>query len=209
MTYCKVLTHRLNVPFRVCLSLLLALGTVCPSASAARAQRVGEKTALAGQQFFCVLGYDRQQCSLHIAKLKSVLVQFPVDAPQPWNWVIVRSEDWQSLTAKLHLDRRSPAFTAIDDRDTFLEEALFSPGSKRTNELLRDYQIPYDSLLSFAVSHELGHALCGGGSEASANQISEQLRRGQQAECRDAMGSLTRIDELYLQRRASGLRPRR
>jgi hypothetical protein len=97
--------------------------------------------------------------------------------------------------------RRLATITALDQRETFLEEALFMPQSIRADELVRDFHAPSGQLLSFAVSHELGHVICSDGSESAANRIAEQLRSGKYPEC---VNSLTPIDELYLHSHMSG-----
>jgi hypothetical protein len=139
----------------------------------------------------------------NIAKLRAELVRYSADLPERWSWVIIGSENWQSVVLKLHVDRRSPAFTAIDARETFLEEALFSPTLPRRDELSRDLGVPVDQLLTLAVSHELGHAICHEGDEAIANRVSDQLRSGEKIDCTD---SLTRMEELYLRRRPMDFR---
>ena len=111
------------------------------------------------------------------------------------------SEDWQSLMKKLHIDERSPAFTAIEARQSFLEGALFLPKTARTDELVRNLGVPVDQLLTVAVSHELGHAICGAEDEAIAKRVSGQLRSGAHIDCTN---SLTLYDELYLRSRSPG-----
>jgi hypothetical protein len=175
----------------------------CPLASAANALQRRQSLTLATQKFFCRAGYDAQECERRIAQLKAVLIQYPAGVPKHWRWVIVPSEAWQPLVHSLHLDRESPAFTAITERETFLEDALFF-AEPRTDELVRDFRTPFDQLLSFAVSHELGHAICHGGSEAMANRVAEQLRGGKYPDCAENMKGLTPIEELYLHSQLPG-----
>jgi hypothetical protein len=168
---------------------------ICPSAKAESSLPPGKVNALAAQHFICDAGYDRHRCLQQVAMLVAELRRYPADLPANWSWVIVGSEAWQPLTQKLRLDQRSPAFTAIDERETFLEEALFSATPSRTNELVRDLRVPFDQLLSIAVSHELGHAICHVGDEAIANRVSEQLRSGKRPSCGNAMKSPSAIEE--------------
>ncbi|MGB7332129.1 MAG: hypothetical protein WBD25_12155 [Terriglobales bacterium] len=179
-------------------TFLICAVTVCgkrPSANAATSPKLKPMNALTTQNFYCNAGYDPHECEQHVAKLKAVLIHYPASAPKHWSWVLVRSEDWQPLLLRLHLPQGSPAFTAFDQHEIFLEEALFLPQSIRADELVRDFHATSDQLLSLAVSHELGHVICDGGTEAIANRIAEQLRSGKYPECGK---SLSPIDELYL-----------
>jgi hypothetical protein len=118
----------------------------------------------------------------------------------------VRSKDWQPFLLRLHLDQRSPAFTALGERSTFLEEVLFLSDSERASELERSFATPLPQLLAVAVTHELGHAICHEMDETAANRIAEQLRAGRSADCSRARG-LAPIQELALHRRLPNLRP--
>src|SRR5271155_2359396 len=195
--------HRLSrSTVHACLLCVVIFWGTCPRASAAL-QR-SQSAALATQEFFCRAGFDREECERRVAQLKAVLIQYPAGAQRHWRWVIVPSEDWQPLVQSLHLDRESPAFTAITERETFLEDALFFARPGRTDELVRHFRTPFDQLLSVAVGHELGHAICHGGSEAIANRIAEQLRTGKHPDCAGNMKSLTAIEELYLHSQSPG-----
>jgi hypothetical protein len=190
--------HRLSrSTVHACLLCAVTFWGTCPRASAANALQRSQSHALATQGFFCRVGYDPHECQRRIAQLKTVLIHYPV-APKHWRWVIVPSEHWQPLVQSLHLDRESPAFTAITERETFLEDALFFAQPGRSDELVRRFRTPFDQLLSVAVSHELGHAICHGGSEAIANRVAEQLRGGKYPDCAGNVKSLTPIEELYL-----------
>jgi hypothetical protein len=183
---------------------LLSVVTLCGACLfATAASQSAHVNSLATQEFFCYAGLDHHECLQNIAKLRAELVRYSADLPERWSWVIIGSENWQSVVLKLHVDRRSPAFTAIDARETFLEEALFSPTPPRRDELSRDLGVPVDQLLTLAVSHELGHAICHEGDEAIANRVSDQLRSGEKIDCTD---SLTRMEELYLRRRPMAFR---
>jgi hypothetical protein len=189
--------------FLVCLLSVVTLCGVCPLATAASQSAHVNTNSLVTQEFLCYAGLDHQECLKNIAKLRAQLVRYSAYLPRHWSWVIVGSEDWQSLVKKLHVDRRSPAFTAIEPRETFLEEALFLPKPTRTDELVKNLGVPVDQLLTIAISHELGHAICHGGDEAIANRVSDQLRSGERIDCTH---SLTPFDESYLRRRFPGLR---
>jgi hypothetical protein len=189
--------------FRVCLLSVVTLCGACPLATAA--SRSAHVTNLVTQKFFCYAGLDHNECLQNIARLQAELLRYSAHLPRHWSWVIVGSEDWQSLVLKLHLDPRSPAFTAVEARKSFLEGALFSPRPTRTEELVKTFGVPGDQLLTLAVSHELGHAICDGEDEKIAKRVSDQLRSGGTIDCTN---SLTKFDELYLLGRSPGLRSR-
>jgi hypothetical protein len=189
-------------PFRVCLLSVVTLCGACPLAIPA--SQSAHVNSVETQAFSCYGGLDHNESSQNIARLRAELLRYSADLPRHWGWVIVGSEDWQSLVLKLHVDRHSPAFTAIKARNSFLERALFLPKPARTDELVRNFGVPVDQLLTIAVSHELGHAICGG-DETIAKRVSDQLRRGEKIDCTN---SLTRFDELYLLSLTSGLRSR-
>ena len=192
---------RLLAPaFRVC---LLPVVILCGAGRlATAASQSAHVNRIATQEFFCYTGLDHNKCLQHIAKLQAQLARYSADLPRYWSWVIVGSEDWQALVLKLHLDGRSPAFTAINARETFLEGALFVREPARTDELVKNLGAPVDQLLTIAVSHELGHAICHEGGEAIANRVSAQLRSGLKIDC---TSSLTPLDEFDLQSRSYGL----
>jgi hypothetical protein len=186
--------------FRARLVLIVTLCGACSLAT--RASQSAHVNSLATQEFFCYAGLDHNECLQNVAELRAVLVRYSADLPRNWIWVIVRSEDWPSLVRKLHLDRRNPAFTDIKANQSFLEEALFLPKAARTDELARRFGAPVDQLLTIAVSHELGHAICHGRDEAIAKRVSDQLRSGGTVDCTN---SLTAFDELYLRSRSPHL----
>ena len=187
--------------FRVCVLFVVTLCVACPLA--APATQSAPVNSLVTQEFFCYAGLDHNECLQNIAKLRAELLRYSADLPRHWSWVIVGSEDWQSLVLKLHVDGRSPAFTAIKARKSFLEGALFLPKPARSDELVRDFGVPFDQLLTLAVSHELGHAICDGEDEKIAKRVSDQLRSGGKIDCSETRNSLTPIEELYLRRRFS------
>ncbi len=187
-----------------CFLHVVILCATCPWAGAGNVVEGANAERLTTDNFFCHAGYDPDQCNQHIAELQAVLTQYSAGAPGHWNWTIVRSEDWQPLIRSLHLDPRSPAFTTLAQRATFLEGALFFSQPKRTDQLVRDLHTPLKQLLSAAVGHELGHAVCHGGDEATANRVAEQLRSGKHFDCSRRPKSPNPIEELYLHSHLSG-----
>jgi hypothetical protein len=191
---------RLLAPaFGACLLSVVTLCGAYPLATAA--SQSAHVNSLVTQQFFCYAGLDHNECLQNIARLQAELLRYSADLPRHWRWVIVGSEDWQSLVLKLHVDPRTPAFTAVKARQSFLEGALFSPRPARTDELLKNFGVTGNQLLTIAVSHELGHAICNGEDEKIAKRVSDQLRSGAKIDCTN---SLTKFDELYLRSRSPG-----
>jgi len=138
---------------------------------------------LTNQEFHCHTGYSLAQCQKDVLQLKTLLARYPVAELGSWTWVLVRSEDWKPISRTLRLNPDSPAFTALDQRVTFLEEALFQHDPLRTAELMQEWQLSMPRLLDLAVTHELGHALCEESNEAAADRFGEQLRNGAQPRC--------------------------
>lgn len=139
--------------------------------------------ALSGQEFHCHTGYSLAQCQNDILKLKSVLARYPIEGLGLWTWVLVQSQDWKPISQRLRLNPDSPAFTAVDQRETFLEEALFMHDPLRVAELMKEWQMSMSRLLELAVTHELGHALCEEPNEVVADRFGEQLRKGMLPRC--------------------------
>jgi hypothetical protein len=128
-------------------------------------------------QFFCNTGYSVESCRAHLAALRRVLAPVNVAALGEWTWVLVRSEDWRQILRRVGRDPDSPAFTILEKRQTFLEEALFVPMGERSATLLAKFRLPLDLLLEHAVLHELGHAISGERDESRAHNYATQLRQ--------------------------------
>src|SRR5215469_18306004 len=141
---------------------------------------------LAGQEFHCHTGYSLPQCQKDILQLKRVLTRYPIEALGHWTWVLVRSQDWKPISRMLRLNPDSPAFTALEPRETFLEEALFVHDPERTSELMEEWHCSMPKLLELAVSHELGHAYCEEANEEFASRFGEELKKGLMPRCRVA-----------------------
>jgi hypothetical protein len=57
------------------------------------------------------------------------------------------------------------------------------PRPKRLAELMDKWHMPFDQFLDFAVTHELGHAMCRESDEIKAERIGRELRQGKMAVC--------------------------
>jgi len=141
-----------------------------------KALREGSVTP-AGQEFFCVWPYSIQECKAQVATLRAVLQRYDGERLGKWTLILVRSQYWKQVVSQLHLNASSPAFSHLEYRQTFLDEALIALEPKRELELLTKWSIPFDQFLHFAVSHELGHAFCNEPDEIKAEHYGERLRK--------------------------------
>ena len=132
---------------------------------------------------YCNTGYNLRDCDVQLKQLGGVLVGMDLAPLGDWTWILVRSQDWRPILRRVGRDPDSPAFTILEKRQTFLEEALFKTVPERSRTLLEKWRMPLDQLLMFAVAHELGHALCDETDEARANAYADQLRSTGKATC--------------------------
>jgi len=141
-------------------------------------------------QFFCNTGYSVESCQAHVAALRRVLSTVPLQSLGEWTWVLVRSDDWRPILRRVGRDPDSPAFTILEKRQTFLEEALFVPLAGRSATLLAAFRMPLDRLLEYAVLHELGHAVCAEHDERRTREYAMQLQRHGGVRCVDTRANL-------------------
>jgi len=168
--------------FTICFSVSCLAAEPAGAADIARSTQ-GYAIWPQNQKFVCNLGYTVVGCRWQRAIVQKMVVQYHREDLGDWTWVLVRAEDWKDLMRKLHLNPESPAFTALDLRETFLEESLITPKPERAKELMDEFRIPLDELLDLAVTHELGHAICHGGTEFMAEQFGKRLRAGLHPYC--------------------------
>ncbi len=140
-------------------------------------------TTPGAQEFFCVGPYSVPECETQIALLQPVLRKYDSERLGKWSWILIRSEDWKQFAFQLHLDPASPAFSHLGNRQTFFDEALLVFKPKREVELITKWNISFDRLLDFVVSHELGHALCQESDEIKAERFGQRLRKGLDVVC--------------------------
>jgi hypothetical protein len=143
-----------------------------------------EEAAPGAPHFVCNTGYSAQQCHEQMSALRPLLDKYGAVRLGGWIWVLVKSDDWKALQRLHGMDPDSPAFTVLDRRVTFFEEALVSPVTVRRVELVRQWSLGMGDLLKLAVTHELGHALCNERNEKKADAYGEQLRKGQPVQCK-------------------------
>jgi hypothetical protein len=127
-------------------------------------------------QFYCNTGYDELACTRQLRHLADVLAGMDLTELGDWTWILVRSQDWRPILRRVGRDPDSPAFTILEKRQTFLEEAVFNVDPERSRTLLEKWRIPLDQFPKYAVAHELAHALCHESDEPRARVYADQLR---------------------------------
>ena len=135
-------------------------------------------------QFICNSGYNEQDCTLQLRRLGDVLAKMDLAELGDWTWILVRSQDWKPILRSVGRDPDSPAFTILEQRRTFLEEAVFNPDPARSRTLLEKWRIPLDQFPKYAVVHELAHALCRETDEPRARAYAVELRNTGRVTCR-------------------------
>jgi hypothetical protein len=178
-------------------SFLRTLTSVCSLVACSLAAQVGlsqaapvaptpinKSISAARPRFVCNTGYSEQECREQVRVLRAVLDRYPTQELGDWTWVIVRSQDWKPLKNRLRGNPDSPAFSVLEKRETFLEEALVSPVPLRRLELMTTWSSSMNDLLEIAVTHELGHALCHEEDEAKADRNGRLLREHEPLKCR-------------------------
>jgi len=144
---------------------------------------VSAETLTQPQRFVCNTGYKVSECLQQLGTLKSALAPYGAEKLGTWTWVLVKSGDWKPIVQRLGGNTDSPAFTVLEKRQTFLEEALFVPAGGRGVELLRVWSVPLDKFLDFAITHELGHGMCNTTDEKQADTFGRLLREGENPGC--------------------------
>lgn len=135
------------------------------------------------QHFVCNTGYTHASCHAQMLQLAAHLAQYRDELTGDWTWVLVRSQDWRGILLGLNLNPQSPAFSVLEQRRTFLSEALIAPDAYGGAELLRTFKVPLDRILDVAITHELGHAYCNEKREGEADHFGELLRNTGVAQC--------------------------
>jgi len=169
--YAQIGTLMLRLLVMACIAKCALVGTTA----------FGQGASL--QAFVCNTGYTLKDCQEQVSVLRPVLARYHADRLEHWTWILVKSRDWRNVVEPRGLDPHSPAFTYPEERETFFEEALFTPIPGRSGELLRYWALPAAKLLELAVTHELGHALCRDGNELRANEFARLLREGVESRC--------------------------
>jgi hypothetical protein len=164
-------------------SLILAALVILPATGFAQANsvlRTYHASNWTTQTFLCDNRVAASECKSEVEILKTHMQAYPVGQLGAWTWVLVRSDRWKDLG----LDSESPAYTAIEERLTLIDESmLVEKNAPRTEELMRKFELPLPALIDFAVTHEMGHALCGFREEGKADAVGRRLREGKLPYC--------------------------
>ena len=134
-------------------------------------------------RFLCSQKYAQQHCLRDVITLQLILGRYPVANLGTWNFALASSDEWSDLVRSLAGITGSPAFSVWENRTTVLEEALFSASGRRRAELIRMFGKADEVLLEQAVSHELGHVLCGESNENRAARNGQDLFVGKTLVC--------------------------
>ena len=128
--------------------------------------------------FSCTTDYDPSQCLTSVTLLAKVLGRYPTEKMGQWTFVLAGSAHWRQTVKKLGGDPESPAFSELGARVTVLKDELFETADSRQAMLARRFGLPPGSILDYAVTHEMGHAICGERQENLADKYGFYLRRG-------------------------------
>ena len=139
----------------------------------------GLPTALSSSiTFSCTTDYDPQQCLAGASALAKVLAHYPTAMLGEWRFVLAGSQHWRQTVKALGGDTESPAFSDLDARATVLEDTLFEGESMQKINLSQRFKQSAGGMLDFAVTHEMGHAICHERNEELADQYGLDLRKG-------------------------------
>jgi hypothetical protein len=136
------------------------------------------------RHFVCDKGYTLKQCDEELVVLKKALAKYPIPELGEWTWVLVRSEYWRLTLLTQTLNPGIPALTDPAARATFFDDALVTGASGRMSELMTLWHMGRESLLDFAIRHELGHAFCNDANEMDAERVARLLEQKKPISCK-------------------------
>lgn len=175
------------------LALVLALELLaCPiSMLNAQTRTTGYSVEVRGRDnfpnsinFYCLEGYNVEKCKAHVLILRRELARYPIDDLTSWSFLLVPSGSWDEMVRAAGGPIGTPAFTALHSRETFFQDALFSPSPMQRAEMMRMFRVDQNTLFKLAVSHELAHALCQESNEQRAFAEGLNLQAGGAPRCR-------------------------
>jgi predicted aspartyl protease len=136
------------------------------------------------RHFVCDKGYTLKQCDEELMVLKKALAKYPIPDLGEWTWVLVRSEYWKLSLTTQTLNPGIPALTDAAAKATFFDDALVTGASGRMSELMALWHMGRESLLDFAIRHELGHAFCNNANEMDAERVARLLEQKKPITCK-------------------------
>jgi hypothetical protein len=139
-------------------------------------------------QFLCSQKYDKAECVKDATALRQAMTAYPVQLLGEWSFVLVPADDWKGLVRSQGGDPVSPAFSILEQRVTLMDGALFTGSAGRNKELLERFGMTGPTLVSLAVTHEMGHALCSEKDERRADDYGKDVRDGKVPDCSKTPG---------------------
>jgi len=174
------------VKLKAYLGVAVLFATAIPS----QAEITGESQRFpSARHFVCDKGYTLKQCDEELVVLKKALAKYPIADLGEWTWVLVRSEYWRLTLLAQTLDPGIPALTDPAARATFFDDALVTGESGRLSELMAIWHMGRESLLDFAIRHELGHAFCSDANEMHAERVARLLEQKKPISCKAKVGA--------------------
>jgi hypothetical protein len=179
-----VLTVKLTVLFVV---LLAAITALTQEPKFYRLEFGATDSVPATIRFFCSQGYDREECLRDTTALRKALAPYPLQLLGEWSFYLVLAPDWKPLALSHGGPAVSPAFSLLLGRATVMDRSLFSGAADRNVELEKWSGMPVGpTFVDFAITHELGHAICQEKNERLANEYGKELRQGKIPRCKNA-----------------------
>ena len=129
-------------------------------------------------QFLCSQKYDKAECVKDATALRQAMAGYPVRLLGEWSFVLVPADDWKGLVRGQGGDPVSPAFSLLEQRVTLLDGGLFTGSAGRNKELLERFGMTGPTLVTLAITHEMGHAICQEKDERRADDYGKDLRNG-------------------------------
>ena len=154
-----------------------------------RVEHVADDATPATIHFFCSQGYDTEDCRHDVAALRRVLAPYPLQLLGEWSFYLVLAPDWKPLARGHGGPAVSPAFSLLLGHATVIDRSLFSGSADRNIELEKWSGMPVGpAFVDFAVTHELGHAICQDTNERHANDYGKELRDSKVLDCSETPG---------------------
>ncbi|MDQ2834212.1 MAG: hypothetical protein M3Y50_10780 [Acidobacteriota bacterium] len=126
----------------------------------------------------CTTDLEPSRCMAAVNVLAKVLERYSGSNLGKWKFVVASSDQRKQIVKTLGGDTESPAFTELEARVTVFDEAVFDNKSARRESIAQQYGQPVSGFLDYAVTHEMGHAICQEHDEKLADAYGLDLRMG-------------------------------